>query len=167
MLIDPDGNATKFLITLTDELRGVITIQYYKDKTLLTKTLKLRANQLAVLEERMGMGPRDMLTSPGIRLAREIIYVGYLHQQVKGWNPFQAGNVFDDLSDCGAGYSDVCEPFARLLLKSMPEARRFLEEQGLYKSTDGEGAAKSDPTGSAQTGESTGPSSSSTQEEQG
>jgi hypothetical protein len=151
------------LVTPLVEAMGTFQIQYVKKvKTKegivdhhVTLPCRIKATEMRMLEEKLKMGPRDIISTAGVNMACLIIYVGHFHKAAKGWNPMEADAHFDAFVDAGGGYSDICEPVIRLYMRTMPELRRFLEERGMFldKKPDEkkEGDVKEDPTSSTPT----------------
>lgn len=140
--------------------RGEFTIDFAGKPT----TFRMRANECAVFEERLRPDTlRDFLLnrSTGPRTAREIVYAGLMHKNIKQWNPIEAGRLLDKHLEAGGSITDVIAPTHSVVLDTMPEFRDFLKS--LVDSDDAEKEMSKgtveDPTG-ALTGESIGTDSS-------
>lgn len=109
---------------------------------------RLRANELATLEERMNCGLRDLIMGrTGMRLAREITYVGLLHKNIKNWNPIDAGLKLDRHIAKGGSWADLCGPALSIIIDTMPEFKEALQKMTRDAEEDG-GEEEENPTGS-------------------
>lgn len=122
--------------------------------------LRLKSEELALMEEMLGMGLRDVLSKSGIRTAIVGIYVGRsAAMKAKGipWTKGIAARHLDEHTDAGGSWTDVQSLVMQGILNQVPELAASVAEGG--DSDDDGDFPEEDPEGDPQTESPGAPSS--------
>jgi hypothetical protein len=96
--------------------------------------LRIRSNELEVIEEQMGIGVFFLLQdrkSLGVRLTKAILFAGLQKDRAKSrtpWTPSIAGDLLDEHLESGGAHQDILGPGFECLLDHFPDLRKAAEE---------------------------------------
>lgn len=114
--------------------RGETTIRIGKHE----RTLRFRSAQIAMLEERLGMGIHQILSegSVGIRVLGEALLVGLSHE--KKVTPAKVYTWLDQLEDEGVDLGELMAKVFEAVVKGMPGLKHDEDVEDEEGPTEGE-----------------------------